>query len=1072
MNRIPSRHRCVTMLVMLALLLTSLLGVQAGEPDRADPGPHPLPVAVFKVADQRVGLASTSEGNAENFVVPYDTTVELPLVTVRPGFNFRLYTLYEAVFFPTAGGQALFELAIYHRTPQGDVLLTSDQTVELGSGPRCKTGSLSTHVRLNDPGLYLLAIVMRSTANPVAGGEVLDEDEIVVWVLVQDDVTAGPREDATIEPVDSVATRELGSPSDPGWYPEDTLQNRDGDPIPIPTDRQMRVAYPRGHFLSSSIAAVENFDQGHGRVLIVRQGDTVTFQSAYEFVWFAGATGSGQTSLTIRLADGDEGEPPIGENNRDMDGQDGYRVAGVLEAPVLFSEAGRYAVIATVESRVNAGSGLDIVTHALDRVRVEVIVVGQPETGAISGTVTEDKDDVPLERIQIRVYQARSGRIATTVYTAEDGSYLATGLEPASYLVFADPLDQNYLPEWYDDAPNREDATPVEVIAGVTKLGIDLGLTPGGVISGLVIEDESDLTTPVIRPIGGVLITAGPYGENLIVARTITANDGSYRLEKLPAGSYWVHAANDHLSIIPEYWDDKETIDQADEVEVAAGQETGEIDFALRYGGTISGQVLPLRSPSPEEASDIRFFNFRVTAYDWDTGEAVMTVNVEPRGYYRIPSLPEGSYRVYAFDADDRYVPEYYDDVTLPEEASEVIVRRGAETKEIDFDLSWAGISIVEILPSAQQVQVGDLVTVTIGVLNVLDLGSFSFDLYFEPRILQAQSAQLGDLLGSTGREVSALGPTIDNENGMLTFGAFSIGEQAGPSGSGLLATITFEAVAEGESLLNLGNMQLLDAQGGAIPSNTPDARVRVGGCIFGDFDCDCDVDILDVMQVALRWGTVEGDPDYDATYDLDHDGDIDIVDVALVAAAWGNTCDDDNLAVEPAAEAAAGLQAKLLATGLRLEPPSSNATVGHGKMLQVWVDEVQDLAMFEFRLQYDATRLSVSAGDVVLGDFLGSTGRSVTQMGPDITVDGGVGTIHFGGMSLGFAPLGPDGSGVLAEITFTPLMAGEAALDFDEGKVANTGGQANENLALSGATMQISRPTGTNSAFMPLIQR
>ena len=58
-----------------------------------------------------------------------------------------------------------------------------------------------------------------------------------------------------------------------------------------------------------------------------------------------------------------------------------------------------------------------------------------------------------------------------------------------------------------------------------------------------------------------------------------------------------------------------------------------------------------------------------------------------------------------------------------------------------------------------------------------------------------------------------------------------------------------------------------------------------------GDLDCDCDVDIADIMLVASRWHSSAGDDDYDPAYDLDDDGDIDIVDIMLVAVHWGEDC-------------------------------------------------------------------------------------------------------------------------------------------------------------------------------------
>ena len=59
-----------------------------------------------------------------------------------------------------------------------------------------------------------------------------------------------------------------------------------------------------------------------------------------------------------------------------------------------------------------------------------------------------------------------------------------------------------------------------------------------------------------------------------------------------------------------------------------------------------------------------------------------------------------------------------------------------------------------------------------------------------------------------------------------------------------------------------------------------------------GDVNGDCVVDIVDIMLVAVRWGTRVSDASYDPYYDLDDDGDIDVVDIMQVAAHWGETCD------------------------------------------------------------------------------------------------------------------------------------------------------------------------------------
>jgi len=67
--------------------------------------------------------------------------------------------------------------------------------------------------------------------------------------------------------------------------------------------------------------------------------------------------------------------------------------------------------------------------------------------------------------------------------------------------------------------------------------------------------------------------------------------------------------------------------------------------------------------------------------------------------------------------------------------------------------------------------------------------------------------------------------------------------------------------------------------------------ELEVSCPLFGDLDCDCDVDIVDIMMVASKWCCQLGDECYDARCDLDGDGDIDIVDIMQVAAHWGEVC-------------------------------------------------------------------------------------------------------------------------------------------------------------------------------------
>ncbi len=61
---------------------------------------------------------------------------------------------------------------------------------------------------------------------------------------------------------------------------------------------------------------------------------------------------------------------------------------------------------------------------------------------------------------------------------------------------------------------------------------------------------------------------------------------------------------------------------------------------------------------------------------------------------------------------------------------------------------------------------------------------------------------------------------------------------------------------------------------------------VNIAPCILvDDFNYDGRIDIVDLMQMAVKWGTT------DVTFDLNNDGIVNIVDLMLEAGKWGSTC-------------------------------------------------------------------------------------------------------------------------------------------------------------------------------------
>jgi len=123
--------------------------------------------------------------------------------------------------------------------------------------------------------------------------------------------------------------------------------------------------------------------------------------------------------------------------------------------------------------------------------------------------------------------------------------------------------------------------------------------------------------------------------------------------------------------------------------------------------------------------------------------------------------------------------------------------------------------------------------------------------------------------------------------------------------------------------------------------------------------------------------------------------------------------------------------------TTVRLETPAEEAQLeGPPFSVNVVVDDVVNLGAFQLELAFDSSILGFV--EVAEGPFLGSSGRTV-QCLPPVTAEG---LVRFICVTLGQTPEGPEGSGVLATITFEPLSVGSSDLQFQKLILADPPGE------------------------------
>jgi hypothetical protein len=139
----------------------------------------------------------------------------------------------------------------------------------------------------------------------------------------------------------------------------------------------------------------------------------------------------------------------------------------------------------------------------------------------------------------------------------------------------------------------------------------------------------------------------------------------------------------------------------------------------------------------------------------------------------------------------------------------------------------------VRIDPAESVVDVGETFTITVMIEEASDLGGFEFALLFFTTTVTVDSVTLGDFLGSTGRAVSPVGPTIDDQAGKVSFGAWTLGSAPGPDGTGELASVTLTAHSNGESPLGLEDVLVLDTNAQHQTPTIEDGVVRVRFAVY-----------------------------------------------------------------------------------------------------------------------------------------------------------------------------------------------------------------------------------------------
>ena len=139
-------------------------------------------------------------------------------------------------------------------------------------------------------------------------------------------------------------------------------------------------------------------------------------------------------------------------------------------------------------------------------------------------------------------------------------------------------------------------------------------------------------------------------------------------------------------------------------------------------------------------------------------------------------------------------------------------------------------VTTIYIDPSALQTKLNKNFTVDVRIANVTDLYLWELKLYYRNTIINATQEIEGPFLKSGGATIwiDTSNPDYNATHGLVYVCASLLGEIPGVNGSGVIASIKFEAIALGNSTLDVTDTLVLDSDLFDIPHNSFDGYVNV----------------------------------------------------------------------------------------------------------------------------------------------------------------------------------------------------------------------------------------------------
>jgi hypothetical protein len=320
--------------------------------------------------------------------------------------------------------------------------------------------------------------------------------------------------------------------------------------------------------------------------------------------------------------------------------------------------------------RVNYPS--EATLFAVDPPVTTTVNISIPRGSAIVGEIRRSDTNEIVPAVSVHAYLLDEdgeghGEFITASSGSDFGTYYTGPLAPGKYLLFAQTYRTNgeggsqyhntwdLEMEWYKDVYTSVGAQVVEVpeIAPSEPISVDIMLSPGATITGVVTDADTGLPVPDIE-VETNPSAFGLYGVNVLFSHSsglVTDENGVYEIRGLLDGTYSAVARPPFDS---EYQTAGGFLSTSPTVTVAGTGVYPNMNLSIRRGGTIEGVLTDDQGqPLP---------NMEVTLVTSDTLQFLRAVTSDANGNYSFAKIAPGEYRLRfdRFDPCGCFNNEYY----------------------------------------------------------------------------------------------------------------------------------------------------------------------------------------------------------------------------------------------------------------------------------------------------------------------------------------------------------------------------------------------------------------------------